>query len=91
VVEAANPKRPLPPVEVKTGDDKVPSSSDIFNETMLDPAGSFLRKYAALVLGLSLNPMAAAETSDGTRRYVRACILTEAQDLKDALDWQLQL
>lgn len=80
MLEADNPMRPLPPVDVKTGDESVPSSTDIFRETMLEPAGSFFRKYAALLLGLSLWPIAAAETSEGTRRYVRACMLTEAQD-----------
>jgi hypothetical protein len=83
VVEAVNPKRPLPPVEVTTGDESVPSSTDIFKEIMLDPAGSFFRKYAARLLGLSLSPMAAAETSEGRRRDVRACIFIKSFGLED--------
>jgi hypothetical protein len=73
----------LPPVEVTTGDDSVPPSTDIFNEIILDPAGSFFKKYAARLFGLSLNPMTAAETSDGTRRYVRACIMISSLQLED--------
>jgi hypothetical protein len=86
VLEADSPMRPFPPVEVSTGFESVPSSGDIINDIMLEPAGSFLRKYAALLFGLSLSPMAAAETRDGTSRYVRACILTDVQDWKDDED-----
>lgn len=68
VFEAPNPTRPWPPVEVSTGDESVPSSTDIFKDIMLDPAGSFLRKYAARLGESSLRPMAAAETRDGTKR-----------------------
>jgi hypothetical protein len=44
VLEADNPMRPLPPVDVKAGADSVPSSTDIFKETIVEPAGSFFRK-----------------------------------------------
>ena len=86
MLEAVNPKSPLPPVEVRTGDDSVPSSTEIFKEIICDPAGSLFKKYAALLSGLSLSPMAAAETSDGTRRYVRACILIESLQLEAVTD-----
>jgi hypothetical protein len=60
LVDAVNAMRPLPPVEVRTGDESVPSSTDIFKEIMLEPAGSFFRIYAALLSGLSLLPIAVA-------------------------------
>ena len=86
VVDAVSPMRPLPPVGVRTGLESVPSSTDIFKDTMLEPAGSFLRKYAALLSGLSLGAIAAAETSEGMRRYARACMLTTALDSRDKRD-----
>jgi hypothetical protein len=37
------------------------------------------------LLGLSLWPMTAAETSDGRRRHVRASMLTEAEVLNEKM------
>ena len=68
VVEAVNPIRPFPPVGISTGFDSMPFSADIFREMMLDPAGSLFNKYAALLSGLSLCLMAAADTRDGRRK-----------------------
>jgi hypothetical protein len=72
LVPAVKANSPLPPVEVRSGYERVPSSA-ICREIMLDPAGLLSRKYAAREKALEL--IAAAETRTGARRRVRACIL----------------
>jgi hypothetical protein len=42
-IPAVKANRPLPPVEVRTGEERVPSSA-IFREMMLAPAGLLSRK-----------------------------------------------
>jgi len=64
----------MPPVEVRTGLERVPSSA-ICREMILAPAGLLSRKYAAREE--SLEQIAAAETRTGARRRLRACILIE--------------
>jgi len=71
------PSKPLPPVEVSTGDEIVPSATETASESILFPDGSFDSVYIALVL-VSLCPRhACAEAREIKILVRRRCIVAD--------------